>query len=109
LQLKKIQGAVRNDIYECRVDQFWRLILQDLGGMLFNLICVGAHDDAIDHGAALREAAASYATAASASERIQAYLRGDETALSFRSVTAEQAGFLLGIVPLDESQADSPR
>ena len=32
LHFKKIQGANRKDIYECRVDLFWRLIIQDLGG-----------------------------------------------------------------------------
>lgn len=53
LQVKKIKGAKRNDIYECRLDQSWRIILRDLGEKNYALVHVGAHDDALKLGAAI--------------------------------------------------------
>ena len=85
LQLKKIQGAFRSDIYECRVDQFGRLILQDLGDKLYQLLYVGAHDEAINRGAAVCEETIFYDTG-SIESRANAYLRGDGEALRFESI-----------------------
>ena len=89
LQLKKIKGATRPDVYECRVDRSWRLILQALGEMTYNLVYVGAHDDAISHGARLRERGPRYGSSASILERVEAYLAGDDQALEFVSVSLD--------------------
>jgi mRNA interferase RelE/StbE len=47
LRLKKIKGAIRPNVYECRLDRSWRLILQGMGEMTFDLVYAGAHDEAI--------------------------------------------------------------
>jgi mRNA-degrading endonuclease YafQ of YafQ-DinJ toxin-antitoxin module len=48
LQCKKIQGAV-NDVYECRVDQCFRLIY-DITGATIRCWYVGDHDAALRFG-----------------------------------------------------------
>ena len=103
LQLKKIKGAARNDIYECRLDQFWRLVVQDLGGMLFQLVYVGPHDEAIERGAVARETPASYGIPLGLDERIDSFLSGGDTALVFFSLRFEDAAALLGIPSEDTS------
>lgn len=50
LQLKKVKGSSMDNIYECRVDDFWRLILQMNKESNLDLIYVGPHDDAIYYG-----------------------------------------------------------
>lgn len=60
LQVKKIEGAIRPNVYECRLDQSWRIVLQEIGNLTFDLVYVGAHDEAISYGARLREADAHY-------------------------------------------------
>lgn len=87
LQVKKIEGAVRTNVYECRLDQSWRIILQELGEMTFDLVYVGAHDEAISYGARLREASVYYGSDVSSLERLNSYLAGDEQALEFTTVT----------------------
>ena len=49
LQLKKIKAAKQKNIYECRVDKSWRLILKMCDNHL-DLLYVGRHDEAIIYG-----------------------------------------------------------
>lgn len=88
LQLKKIKGAVRPNVYECRIDRSWRLILKEMGGMTFDLVFVGAHDEAINYGARLREGSFHYGSSVSILERLESYLAGDDQALGFVAVTS---------------------
>ncbi len=90
LHLKKIQGSARDDIYECRVDKSWRLVVQDLGGMLFQLVYVGAHDEAIEYGAVVCESVAPYASRLPALEHVKSYLAGDNKALKFRQIALRE-------------------
>ncbi|WP_020559004.1 type II toxin-antitoxin system RelE family toxin [Thiofilum flexile] len=53
LQVKKIKGAKRDDIYECRIDQSWRMVLRDMGQMQYDLISIGEHDKTISFGKSL--------------------------------------------------------
>jgi hypothetical protein len=87
LQLKKIKGSTRPNIYECRLDRSWRLILQERGNMTFDLVYVGAHDDAIGYGARLRESGSHYGSTTPIPERLESYLAGDNEALEFVAVT----------------------
>jgi len=89
LQLKKIQGAHRDDIYECRVDQFWRLILQDLGNKLYQLVYVGAHDEAINRGEAVREEPTAYGPN-SVECMVHSFAQGDDTSMQFVTVQLEE-------------------
>jgi mRNA-degrading endonuclease YafQ of YafQ-DinJ toxin-antitoxin module len=90
LQLKKIQGASRKDVYECRIDQFWRIVLKEVSEMTFDLIYVGAHDEAISYGARLREARVEYGLSASIENRLEFYLVGNDEALEFTAVTLSE-------------------
>jgi hypothetical protein len=87
LQLKKIKGTVRPNVYECRLDRSWRVILEEVGDMTFDLLYVGAHDEAIGYGVRLREQSASYGPSAPIFERLESYLAGDDQALEFVTVT----------------------
>jgi len=87
LQVKKIQGALRPNVYECRLDQSWRIILQEIGEMTFDLVYVGAHDEAISYGARLRESKSYYNSEIPIAERLESYLNGDDKALEFTNVT----------------------
>jgi len=87
LQLKKIEGASRTNIYECRLDQFWRIVLQEIGEMTFDLVYVGAHDEAISYGSRLREAPAHYNSYTPNLERVNSYLAGNDQALEFVPVS----------------------
>ncbi len=87
LQVKKIEGACRTNVYECRLDQSWRIILQEVGKMTFDLVYVGAHDEAISYGVRLREASVHYGSDVPALERLKSYLAGDELALEFTTMT----------------------
>lgn len=87
LQLEKIKGAVRPDVYECWLDESWRLVLKDLGEMTFDLVYVGPHDEAIGYGARLREARAHYGSDKPLAERLESYLAGDDQAFEFIPVT----------------------
>ena len=89
LQLKKIKGAIRPNVYECRLDRSWRLILQGIGEMTFDLVYVGAHDEAIGYGARLRERGSPYGSSVSITERLESYLAGDEEALEFVTITPD--------------------
>lgn len=106
LQLKKVQGAARADIYECRVDQFWRLIVQNDDGMSFQLVDVGPHDDVIARGAQVREARPGYAptdtSARASADAVAAYLSGDDSALRFRTWTETDARDALAAPPVGE-------
>jgi len=86
LQVKKIEGAVRRDVYECRLDQAWRIILKETGET-YDLVYVGAHDEAISYGARLRESGATYGSDISMTERLKLYLAGDDQVLEFVDVT----------------------
>jgi len=88
LQLK-IKGAIRPNVYECRLDRSWRLILQEMGDMTFDLVYVGAHDKAISFGAHLRERSTDYGPGVSILERLESYLAGDDQALEFVAVTPD--------------------
>ena len=83
LQLKKIAGAHRVNIYECRLDQSWRIILQQTSEMTFDLIYVGAHDEAVRFGSNLREAHARYGSNPLILNRVNSYLAGDDQAIDF--------------------------
>jgi mRNA-degrading endonuclease RelE of RelBE toxin-antitoxin system len=99
LHLKKIQGSVRDDIYECRIDLFWRLILQDLGDMLFQAIYVGAHDEAINHGAMIRESTRLFYTIQTdPADLVHSYLSGEDIALSFKQISLEILGATLDVI-----------
>ena len=87
LQVKKIQGALRPNVYECRLDQSWRIILQEIGEMTFDLVYVGAHDEAISYGARLRESKPHYNSEIPIVECLELYLAGDDKALEFSNVT----------------------
>lgn len=50
LQVKKIKGAKRNDVYECRIDKSWRMVMRDIGQMQYDLIAIGEHDKTINLG-----------------------------------------------------------
>jgi len=89
LQLKKIKGAIRPDIYECRIDRAWRLILKKMEGMTFDLIFAGAHDKAISYGACLAEHRVHYGSSTSIEERFESYLAGDDQALEFVAATPD--------------------
>lgn len=95
LQLKKIQGSFRSDIYECRVDRFWRLVVQDLGGKIFQLVYVGAHDEAIEYGAMVREPLSPFAYRLPALGRVESYLSGDDEVLDFAQIALSELGALL--------------
>jgi mRNA-degrading endonuclease RelE of RelBE toxin-antitoxin system len=86
LQVKKIEGATRHNVYECRLDQSWRIILQETGETTFDLVYVGAHDEAINYGARLRESGTYYGTNRPITERLKMYLAGDDTALEFTEI-----------------------
>lgn len=87
LQVKKIEGCGRPNVYECRLDQSWRIILQQMGEMTFDLVYVGAHDEAISYGARLRESGESYGSDRPITERLEMYLAGDDQVLEFAEVT----------------------
>jgi hypothetical protein len=89
LQVKKIEGAIRPNVYECRLDQSWRIVLQEIGNMTFDLVYVGAHDEAISYGARLRETGAHYGAHRPITERLSLYLAGDDQALEFAEVTPD--------------------
>jgi len=96
LQLKKIEGAVRRNVYECRIDQFWRIVLQEVGEMNFDLVYAGAHDEAIRYGARLREVSVPYEVSRSIESRLESYLAGDDEALGFITVTPTELNRLVG-------------
>jgi mRNA-degrading endonuclease YafQ of YafQ-DinJ toxin-antitoxin module len=87
LQLKKIQGAHRINVYECRLDQTWRIILQQISEMTFDLIYVGTHDEAIYYGAHLRENHDRYGPNRPFLSMVNSYLAGDDHALEFVSLS----------------------
>jgi len=87
LQLKKIEGAVRKDVYECRIDLSWRIVLREIGKMTFDLVYAGAHDEAISYGARLREAGIIYGMYVSMESRLESYLAGNYDAIEFIPVT----------------------
>jgi hypothetical protein len=90
LQLKKIEGAVRKNVYECRLDLFWRIIVQEVGDMTYDLVYVGAHDEAIGYGARLREASTYYGSLGKPIlECLNSYLSGDEQALGFVDIVPD--------------------
>ena len=89
LQLKKIEGAHRFNIYECRLDRSWRIILQQISEMTYDLIYVGAHDEAINYGARLRETHDRYGADRSILTAVNSYLAGKDGAIDF--VTLPQA------------------
>ena len=89
LQVKKIEGSVRSNVYECRLDQSWRIILQEMGEMTFDLVYVGAHDEAIGYGARLHESGAPYGSDKLITERLKMYLAGDDEVLKFTEVTRD--------------------
>jgi mRNA-degrading endonuclease YafQ of YafQ-DinJ toxin-antitoxin module len=96
LQLKKIEGAHRKNVYECRIDQFWRIILQEVGEMTFDLIYAGAHDEALRYGAQLHEARTVYDLSKSSVEsRLDSYLAGDDEAIEFVTVAPSELERLL--------------
>ncbi|MCU0610683.1 MAG: hypothetical protein MUE60_02710 [Candidatus Eisenbacteria bacterium] len=96
LHMKKIQGAHRADIYECRVDDFWRLIVRVGGDVGIQLVYVGAHDEAIRHGAHVHESVEPFGAPPSPDGLVNAFLAGDDAALGFLPVTGSDLPALLG-------------
>ena len=88
LQMKKIEGAVRPNVYECRLDQSWRIILQEQTDMAYDLVYVGGHDEAIQYGARIRERGVLYMPQ-TIEDRLEAYLAGDYE-LGFEAVTFKE-------------------
>jgi len=87
LNLKKMQATQSSEIYECRLDDFWRLILKRIDDMNFDLIYVAQHDKALRYGESiLCEAGTAYDKFKSDDERLQRYLSGDENVFSFSSL-----------------------
>lgn len=99
LQLKKIQGARRPDIYECRVDQSLRMVVRLAGSSGIELVYVGAHDEAIKHGCRVAEGTGAYGQT-QPSDRVAAFLEGNDGALAFTPVSVEDMAALLE-VPID--------
>jgi mRNA-degrading endonuclease RelE of RelBE toxin-antitoxin system len=89
LHLKKIQESVRKDVFECRVDDFWRMVLRQDEGNKYDLIYVGPHDKAIKYGAGLREAPAYYGADENLAIVLNLYLAGDEKAIVFIEIVDE--------------------
>jgi mRNA-degrading endonuclease RelE of RelBE toxin-antitoxin system len=94
LQVKKVVGASRTDVYECRVNGFWRIILRYVDDTACDLLYVGAHDEALRHGMMVRERAVPYSPDMSAQEQLEAFLEGEEQAIRFLPVTIEQLNAL---------------
>jgi hypothetical protein len=90
LHFKKIKGAKRNDIYECRVDRFWRVVIQWGGGESYKLVTVGEHDKAIEYGAKISEPQVHYFQTyhtENIRDNIEGYLEGNDAALAFKEYT----------------------
>lgn len=89
LHLKKIEGVSRKDVYECRLDNFWRIIMRQAEGLIYDLMYVGAHDEAIHHGLMVQEPRATYIVGLTPNmaDLVEAFLAGDEDTISFREIT----------------------
>jgi mRNA-degrading endonuclease YafQ of YafQ-DinJ toxin-antitoxin module len=93
LQVKKIKGAKQKNIYECRVDKSWRLILKMYDNYL-DLLYVGRHDEAIICGGKLNNII-SYKVSCKADpqktentlERLRYYLSGNSSVLEHKTTT----------------------
>jgi mRNA-degrading endonuclease RelE of RelBE toxin-antitoxin system len=105
LQLKKIQGARRPDIYECRVDQSLRMIVRLAGDTGIELVYVGTHDDAIKRGSRVCEEAQPYGRIHVSEERVTAFLEGDSEALVFYPIAERDLADLLGAGLLVDPEA----
>ena len=57
--------------------------------MTFDLVYAGAHDEAINYGARLRERDSHYGSSVSIVERLESYLAGDDQALEFVAVASD--------------------
>jgi hypothetical protein len=86
LQLQKLPCARRSNVYECRLDRSWKIILQRTGEITYDLIYVGTAEDAVHFGETLREESAGYGGESSALGRVHCYLSGDDTALEFTAI-----------------------
>jgi mRNA-degrading endonuclease YafQ of YafQ-DinJ toxin-antitoxin module len=95
LHLKKIKGARRPDVYECRVDISRRLVVRLAGEGGIELVHVGSHDETIERGARLHEPTASYDGLATAEDALTAYLEGDDEAITFVTVSEKEVRDLL--------------
>lgn len=84
LDLKKLEGARRVGVFECRLDSSWRIILQRIGETTYDLIYVGPHDEALSFGTHLRERCDRYGEDPAVLQ-VRSYLLGDDTALEFRA------------------------
>jgi hypothetical protein len=87
LQLQKIECARCSNVYECRLDKSWRIILERTGEMTFDLIYVGTSDEAARFSESLREDESGYGSDAAAVAQMQSYLAGCDDALHFVAVT----------------------
>lgn len=96
LNFEKLKGAVRPNVYECRIDKYWRIILKKTGKIIF-LVYAGKHDKAIRYGTQLAEEQVSYGgdKEASITESLESYLAGDDNTLEFISVTQDEFKRLL--------------
>ncbi len=52
--------GVAKDIFECRLDRFWRIVLRLADDAILDLVYVAAHDEALDHGVRLRDTSMLY-------------------------------------------------
>lgn len=89
LQVKKLEGAIRRNVYECRLNDSFRIILELESDMSYGLVYVGSHDEALRYGTRVAEPLRGYGDYVDLREELLAYLYGDEAAITFRPLTQE--------------------
>ena len=89
LQLQRVTGARRSNVYECRLDRSWKIILERTGEITYDLIYVGSAEEAVHFGETLREESAGYGAEGSMIGRVRSYLLGSDAALEFIPVDAD--------------------
>jgi hypothetical protein len=83
LKLQKVPGARRSNVYECRLDNSWKIILERTGQITYDLIYVGTAEDAVHFGETLREQPPGYGAGTTAVSKVGSYLCGEDAALEF--------------------------
>lgn len=96
LQVKKLEGAARADVYECRLNQFWRIILRHVEAMTYDLVYVGPHDEAIRRGLGVREPSAPYGVEPDLLVVLQSFLDGNDEHVVFREIAPADLAYLGG-------------
>jgi mRNA interferase RelE/StbE len=97
LGVKKLEGTRQSNLYECRLDRSWRIILQGLEGEMVDLLYVGTHDGVIRLVAVGGVIASSVgkkgrhpamAPHDALLRRFEQYLAGEDRVLNFISLSA---------------------